>query len=88
MADIQITFVAEDGAQADVQVDETMTADQVAQNLVTEQFIPPPPPNNYWGLSVKAGNAILRTQSLQQAGVRPGAVINIQKTQLGGGHDE
>jgi uncharacterized ubiquitin-like protein YukD len=84
MSEINVTFQAEDGSQAEVQVDDTMTAGQVIQNLLEEQFIPPPKPDTFYALVVKGQGVIQDNQTLASFGLKSGSLIQILSNGIGG----
>jgi hypothetical protein len=84
MTVINVTFFAEDGSQADVEVDDSMTAEQIVEKLTQGQFIPPAGANLFWGLQIKGGSIIQPNQTLNAAGVENNSTISIQRNQTGG----
>ncbi len=84
MATINLTFLAEDNSSMDAEVEDTMTTEQLVQNLVAAGFIPAAQPNTFYALNVKGGTTIPAGQSLQQAGVATGSTITVVRTQMGG----
>jgi hypothetical protein len=82
---LNLNFIAEDNSAMEAEVDNTMTREQLLQNLIASGFIPPPQPNTFYALNVKGGNTIPANQTLLQAGVQAGSTIIVIRTQMGGG---
>jgi hypothetical protein len=86
MATLDVTFInTADSAELDVEVNDSMRAEEVIYNLINAGFIPPlNDPTRSYMLSVKGSNAILEGQTLADAGVRSQAKIRVSVTQRGG----
>lgn len=76
MADIKIKLVhPTDGRLVDVNVDETMTAQETLDDLIANKFLTANP-HGYF-LAIKGGNQLAASQSLSDGGVTDGTVLNI-----------
>src|SRR5260370_10554647 len=91
MAVIDVTFInAGDGAELDVELPDSMRAEQVIQNLINEGFIPPLNDNTRsYLLTIKGRNTIVEGQTLAEAGVISNDRIRVSVTpQRAGGWPE
>lgn len=84
MATLNLNFIAEDNSTMEAEVEDTMTTEQLIQNLIASGLIPTASPNTFYSLNVKGGNTIPAGQTLLQAGVQSGSMINVFRTQMGG----
>ena len=84
MATLNLNFIADDNSSMEAEVEDTMTTEQLIQNLIASGFLPAAQPNTFYALSVKGGNTIPAGQTLLQAGVQSGSMINVARTQMGG----
>ena len=76
MSDIKVKIVhPTDGRLVDVNVDETMTAQETLGDLIANKFLMPNP-HGYF-LAIKGGNQLAAAQSLRDGGVKEGAVLNV-----------
>lgn len=86
MANVDVTFVNPAiNAEMDVELDDAMTAEQVIQALIDNDFIEPlNAPDQDFVLAVKGKQTVPEGQSLANAGVETGDQINVNVTQRGG----
>ena len=84
MATLNLNFLAEDNSSMEAEVEDTMTTEQLIQNLIASGFIPAAQPNTFYALNVKGGNTIPAGQTLTQANVTTGSTISVVRTQMGG----
>ena len=84
MATLNLHFIAEDNSSMEAEVEDTMTTEQLIQNLIASGFVPAGPPNTFYALNVKGGNTIPAGQTLLQSGVQDAATITVVRTQMGG----
>jgi hypothetical protein len=76
MSDIKVKIAhPTDGRLVDVNVDETMTATETVNELISSNFLTANP-HGYF-LAVKGGNQLTATQSLRDGGVKEGTVLNV-----------
>jgi len=76
MADVDISFMhPTDGRLLNVQLDDTITAQEAIAELISENFIPSDAQG--YALAIKGGNMIDTNQSLQDAHVQNGMVLRV-----------
>lgn len=86
MAELNITFVnVSDSSEIDVELDDSMTNEQIVKSLIREKFIPPLNDSRAYILAVKGAGLIAEKQTLAAAKVRSGDYIRITVAQRGGG---
>ncbi|GHO92121.1 hypothetical protein KSF_021690 [Reticulibacter mediterranei] len=87
MTEIKVIFVnADDNSELDVEIDNTMTTEQVIKALIEENFISPSTdPTRSYMLTIYGRNTIAESQTFAQAGVVTGDRIRVSITQRGGG---
>ncbi len=86
MAKLELTFIhVDDRTELDADLDDQLTAGQVIQALISNNFITRPNnPTETYALSVKGGSTIAEGQTLAQVGVRNGDTIRVTMAQRGG----
>ena len=85
MAQINLTFIYHnDGAEVDVEIDDTTTGKEVINNLLRESFIPQLPPSSHYIMAVKGGATVPLEQTLQQSGVHEADHIVVSVAPQGG----
>jgi hypothetical protein len=76
MADIQIKIMhPTDGRIVDVNVDETITAEETIAQLISNSFIPANPQG--YLLAIKGGNEFSPGQTLRDGGAATGTVLRV-----------
>lgn len=83
---IDLTFLfSMDNSELDAEVDDSVTASMLLQDLVNEGFIVPlDGKNRYYGLSVRGKTSLNEDQTLASAGVDNGDCIHVFVRQRGG----
>ena len=86
MANVEVTFInAGDSAELDAELDDSQSANDVIQSLISERFVPPlTDPTRYYMLTIKGRSTISEGQTLRDAGVRTGDQIRVNVAQRGG----
>lgn len=86
MANTDLTFVhAASGAELDAELDDQMTAEQVIQALIDNEFVPAlTNPQQYYTLQIKGKSNVAEGQTLAAAGVAAHDTIAVHATQRGG----
>lgn len=76
MSDVDISFMhPTDGRLLNVQLDDTITAQEAISELISENFIPSD--SQGYKLAIKGGNEININQSFRDANVQNGTVIRV-----------
>jgi len=76
MADIKVKIVhPTDGRLQEINADETLTAQETLNELIANNFLPANPQGYF--LSIKGGNQLQAGQTLHDAGVKDGTVLNV-----------
>jgi len=76
MADVDISFMyPTDGRLLNVQLDDTITAQEAIAELISENFIPSDPQG--YKLAIKGGDEINPNQSFRDANVRNDTVLRV-----------
>jgi hypothetical protein len=76
MADVDISFMhPTDGRLLNVQLDDTLTAQEAIEELISESFIPSD--SQGYALAIKGGSMIDTNQSFRDAHVQNGTVLRI-----------
>ncbi len=86
MSNIDLTFVhAATGSELDAELDNQMTAEQVIQALIDNDFVPPlTNPTQYYTLQIKGKATVAEGQTLAAAGAVARDTIAVHATQRGG----
>ena len=86
MAKLDLSFIhVDDNTVVEAELEDHMTAGQVIQALISNDFLQRPnDPRQTYSLSIKGGSIIADGQSLAQAGVRNGDQIRVIMAQRGG----
>lgn len=81
MDEYTVTFVhPTTGATLTAAINPNLTADEVVNALVSENFITPAEPGFHYELGVNGGSKVGGSQSLASSGLRDGGTVNIAMT--------
>lgn len=77
MAEVNVQFMhPTDGRKLEVTLDNTMTTQEVIDELITSNFVPINKPHGY-DLSIKGGAQLQALETLESSGVKDADVIRV-----------
>ena len=85
MEEYNVTFVhPSTGATLTAQINPSLTADEVINALVAENFIDPPDSQDNYVLGINGGGKVEGSQSLSSGGLRDGGTVNVVSSYVAG----
>lgn len=85
MEEYNVTFVhPTTGATLTAQINPNLTADEVINALVAENFIERPDSQHNYVLGITGGSKVEGSQSLASGGLRDGSTVNVVSSDVAG----